>query len=240
MHASSLFTVVPAKAGTQGERRAVALGPRFRGDDERERFTFPESGVMQPADISLWRRQTRDRLITARMALGGEQRRRWGGEIERRLAALLGGLAGRVVGLYWPHRAEVDPRPLADELWSQGRTLALPAIVERHGALEYRAWHRDAEMERGLYDIPAPKARDVVRPDIIVVPLVGFDAANYRLGYGGGYFDRTLAALEPQPVTVGVGFEAALLDTIHPQPHDVAMDFIVTEARLRQREKGGV
>ena len=128
---------------------------------------------MQPADISLWRRQTRDRLVTARMAIGGEQRRRWGGEIERRLAALLGGLAGRVVGLYWPHRAEVDPRPLADELWSQGRILALPAIVERHGALEYRAWRKDAEMERGLYDIPAPKARDVVRPDIIAAGNFG-------------------------------------------------------------------
>jgi 5-formyltetrahydrofolate cyclo-ligase len=68
---------------------------------------------------------------------------------------------------------------------------------------------------------------------------VGFDAANYRLGYGGGYFDRTLAALEPRPVTIGVGFEAALLDTIHPQPHDVAMDFIVTEAKLRQARQGG-
>jgi 5-formyltetrahydrofolate cyclo-ligase len=193
--------------------------------------------ALEPADISLWRRQARDRLITARMALGVEQRRRWESEIERRLASLLGGLAGRVIGLYWPHRAEFDPRPLADALWSQGRLLALPAIVDRRGALEYRAWQRDAEMERGLYDIPVPMIRDIVHPDIIVVPLIGFDAANYRLGYGGGYFDRTLAVLEPRPLSVGVGFEAARLDTIHPQPHDIALDFIVTEAQLRQ--KGG-
>jgi len=205
---------------------------------------LPESALtaaMESApDISVWRRQTRDRLITARLALGAEQRRRWCGEIERRLGSLLGGLAGQVIGLYWPHRAEFDPRPLADELWSQGRTLALPAIVERRGLLEYRAWQKDAEMERGLYDIPAPEAREIVRPDILVVPLVGFDAANYRLGYGGGYFDRTLAALEPRPLAIGVGFEAALLDTIHPQPHDIAMDFIVTEAKLRQSPKGGI
>jgi len=192
------------------------------------------------ADISLWRRRARDRLITARMALSAEQRRRWGGEIERRLASLLGGLPGRVIGLYWPHRAEFDPRPLADALWSQGRIVALPAIVERRGLLEYRAWQKDSEMARGLYDIPAPQARDIVQPDVIVVPLVGFDAANYRLGYGGGYFDRTLAALEPRPRTIGVGFEAALLDTIHPQPHDVALDFIVTEAKLRPDMKGGI
>jgi 5-formyltetrahydrofolate cyclo-ligase len=197
------------------------------------------TGAMDSADIALWRRQARDRLIMQRMALGAEQRRRWSGEIERRLAALLGGLAGRVVGLYWPHRAEIDPRPLADELRPAGRIVALPAIVERHGPLEYRAWQKGAEMERGLYDIPVPQARDIAHPDIIVVPLVGFDAANYRLGYGGGYFDRTLAALEPRPVTIGVGFEAALLDTIHPQPHDVAMDFIVTEAKLRQARQGG-
>ena len=194
---------------------------------------------MEPADIALWRRRVRDRLVMQRMAIGPEQRRRRSGEIERRLTALLGGLAGRIVGLYWPHRAEIDPRPLADELWSAGRIVALPAIVERHGPLEYRVWQKGAEMERGLYDIPVPQARDIVDPDIVVVPLVGFDAANYRLGYGGGYFDRTLAALDPRPVTIGVGFEAALLDTIHPQPHDVAMDFVVTEAKLRQARKGG-
>ena len=195
---------------------------------------------MKPAEIAEWRRQARDRLIMARLAIGAEQRRRWSGEIERRLGALLSGLAGRVIGLYWPHRAEFDPRPLADELWAERRIVALPAIVERRGALEYRAWRKDAEMERGLYDIPAPQARELVRPDIVVVPLVGFDADNYRLGYGGGYFDRTLTALEPRPVTIGTGFEAALLDTIHPQPHDVAMDYIVTEATLRQSRKGGV
>ena len=74
--------------------------------------------AMEPADIALWRRQARDRLIVQRLAIGPEQRRRWSGEIERRLAALLGRLAGRIVGLYWPHRAEIDPRPLADRFFA--------------------------------------------------------------------------------------------------------------------------
>ena len=85
-------------------------------------------------------------------------------------------------------------------------------------------------MVPGPLGIPAPVDTDVVVPDAAFVPLVGFDGAGYRLGYGGGYFDRTLAAAASRPLSIGVGTEAARLPTIHPQPHDIAMDFIVTEA----------
>ena len=190
-------------------------------------------------DPTLWRRQERDRLIAARTAIGAQLRHSWSAEIARRLSALLDRLPGRVVGLYWPHKAEFDPRPLADNLIAQGRSVALPAIVDRRGPLEYRAWQSDAEMENGTFGIPAPKARQVLRPDTLVVPLVGFDAANYRLGYGGGYFDRTLAALDPRPVAIGVGFEASRIATIFPQPHDIALDYIVTEAQLQRKTGGG-
>jgi 5-formyltetrahydrofolate cyclo-ligase len=64
----------------------------------------------------------------------------------------------------------------------------------------------------------------------VLAPLVGFDAAKYRLGYGGGYFDRTLAVLQPRPFAIGIGFQFTRLATVHPQPHDLAMDAIVTEA----------
>ncbi len=190
------------------------------------------------ADTTLWRRQQRDRLIAARMAIGVELHRRWSDDIARRLAALLERVPGCVVGLYWPHKAEFDPRALAQGLIAQGRSVALPAIIDRRGPLEYRAWDRDAEMETGSFGIPAPKRRVAVRPDIIVTPLVGFDAANYRLGYGGGYFDRTLAALDPRPVTIGAGFELSRLATIFPEPHDIALDYIVTEAGLWQKASG--
>ena len=89
-------------------------------------------------------------------------------------------------------------------------------------------------MERGAHGIAEPRERDLVRPEILLVPLVGFDEACHRLGYGGGYFDRTLAALTPPPVTIGIGFELGRLATIGPQAHDIALDFIVTEARLRE------
>jgi 5-formyltetrahydrofolate cyclo-ligase len=150
---------------------------------------------------------------------------------------LLEALPGLAVGLYWPVRAEFDPRPLADRLRAQQRTVSLPAVTARRGSLEYRRWESGADMTAGTYGIPVPKERRLVRPDIVVVPLLGFDSANYRLGYGGGYFDRTIAALDPRPVTIGVGFETARLDTIFPRAHDIAMDIVVTEARLQR--KGG-
>jgi 5-formyltetrahydrofolate cyclo-ligase len=84
-------------------------------------------------------------------------------------------------------------------------------------------------MDVGVYDIPFPKARDILLPDLVLAPPVGFDAARYRLGYGGGYFDRTLAVLQPRPFAIGVGFELGRLTTVYPQPHDLAMDAIVTE-----------
>jgi 5,10-methenyltetrahydrofolate synthetase len=83
-------------------------------------------------------------------------------------------------------------------------------------------------METDHHGIPCPRHES--RPELILVPLNAFDAAGYRLGYGGGYFDRTLAALDPAPLCVGVAFELARTDTTFPQPHDQPMDWIVTEA----------
>jgi 5-formyltetrahydrofolate cyclo-ligase len=83
-------------------------------------------------------------------------------------------------------------------------------------------------MARGIWNIPIPRERNSVRPTALLVPLVGFDAAGYRLGYGGGYYDRPLATLVPKPLTIGVGYELGRLETIYPQPHDIPMDAIVT------------
>jgi 5,10-methenyltetrahydrofolate synthetase len=84
-------------------------------------------------------------------------------------------------------------------------------------------------MERGLWDIPIPAVRELVQPDALIVPLVGFDSACYRLGYGGGYYDRTLAAAVKRPFCVGLGFNAGALSTIFPQMHDIPLDAIVTD-----------
>jgi 5-formyltetrahydrofolate cyclo-ligase len=186
-------------------------------------------------EIRRWRKRERERLVALRLAASPDERRQWSLAIESRLAPLLRSLPGAVIGLYWPIKGEFDPLPLAGDLAAGGRSVALPAVVDRHQPLEYRAWQQGAEMESGMHGIPAPRHRVVLRPDIVLVPLVGFDEANYRLGYGGGYFDRTIAHLAPQPVTIGVGFETARLPTILPQPHDLALDFVITEKRLRAR-----
>ena len=189
---------------------------------------------MDPDAVKLWRRGERERLIALRQALPADERRRWAAHIEAELRAVLADLPG-ILGVYWPFRAEFDPRSLIDWAVASGRAVALPAVVDRHGPLEYRAWKPGETLVDGVWSIPVPEKRDIVTPRVVLAPLVGFDHACYRLGYGGGYFDRTLAALAPRPLAIGIGFDMQLLETIHPQPFDVPMDLIVTETGARRR-----
>ncbi len=184
---------------------------------------------MGAAEVKVWRRQERTRLIDLRMGISPTARREWGARITAELEALLALRTG-ALGVFWPFRAEFDPRPLIEILTAAGRIVALPAVIHRRGPLEYRAWRPGENLVSGVWDIPIPEKREIITPAIVLAPLVGFDAASYRLGYGGGYFDRTLAALAPRPFAIGVGFEFQRLETIHPQPFDIPMDLILTEA----------
>jgi 5-formyltetrahydrofolate cyclo-ligase len=190
---------------------------------------------LQGAELKAWRRSERQRLLARRTAAPPAERRLWGDEIEAKLRALL--LEGRVVtlGVYWPFQAEFDPRALIDWVIAQGFAVALPAVVDKKGPLEYRAWRPGEALVDGVWNIPIPQVRHVVVPQAVLAPLVGFDRQCYRLGYGGGYFDRTLAALSPRPLAIGVGFEMSHIETIFPQPFDIPMDVIVTEAQIRRR-----
>jgi 5,10-methenyltetrahydrofolate synthetase len=85
-------------------------------------------------------------------------------------------------------------------------------------------------MQVGVYDIPYPAEGSVVQPDALLIPMVGFDAVGYRLGYGGGYYDRTVASLAPRPCLIGVSYELGRIETIRPLTHDIRMDYVVTEA----------
>ena len=111
-----------------------------------------------------------------------------------------------------------------------GLRACLPVIVDNGLPLEFREWTPHSEMVEDRYGIHAPARGETRHPDVILMPLNAFDEAGYRLGYGGGYFDRSLAALLPRPKAIGVGFELARVDSIRPQPYDLPMDFIVTEA----------
>ena len=189
---------------------------------------------MNPDEVKRWRRSERERLLAWRQAMPPEERRRFGAQIEAALRELLADRPG-ILGVYWPFRAEFDPRKLIDWAVAAGRGIALPVVVDKKGPLEYRAWRPGETLVDGVWGIPVPERRDVVTPAIVLAPLVGFDRDGYRLGYGGGYFDRTLAALTPRPLAIGVGFAEQAIATIYPQPFDVPMAAIVTEAGVRWR-----
>src|SRR5215207_4707350 len=156
-------------------------------------------------DVAVWRRELRARLIDERLQISAETHEHASRVIERRLDDLLGSFPPQILSCYWPFKAEVDLRPLMELLRGKGWITALPSVVGPRKPLEFLRWLGDAEMDAGVYGILVPRVREVVRPDIIVMPLVGFDAQNYRLGYGAGYFDITLAGLEPRPQSIGVG-----------------------------------
>lgn len=189
-------------------------------------------------EIRQWRKAQREALLRARVDAGAEKRKAWSAIIEPQLRQIVAERRAGSIGFYWPFKGEFDPRPLARDLVAAGTTMALPTVVQPKTPLEFRRWTPGIEMEIGVYDIPFPKARNVVQPELLLVPLVGFDAAGYRLGYGGGYYDRTIASYAARPFALAVGFELSRLETIFPQDHDLPMDVIVTEAGLWRRTKG--
>jgi 5-formyltetrahydrofolate cyclo-ligase len=192
-------------------------------------------GRLQGAELKAWRRSERQRLLALRTAAPPVERRLWGAEIEAKLRTLLLERPVMTLGVYWPFQAEFDPRALIDWVIAQGFAVALPAVVDKKGPLEYRAWRPGEALVDGVWNIPIPEAREVVLPQTVLAPLVGFDRQCYRLGYGGGYFDRTLAAFSTRPLAIGVGFEMSQIQTIFPQSFDIPMDVILTEARILRR-----
>ncbi|NDH51557.1 MAG: 5-formyltetrahydrofolate cyclo-ligase [Betaproteobacteria bacterium] len=196
---------------------------------------------MNRADaVGTWRRAQRSALGAQRMAAPADQRRGWSRTITTLLQQAFPMLGQSSIGFYWPFRGEFDPR-FAIFGWRRlGAQAALPVVVRKDAALEFRAWWPGVATARGVYDLPIPQDTAVVRPDALLIPPLGFDAQGFRLGYGGGYFDRTLAAMQPQPLKIGVAFELSRMPTIRPQAHDIAMDFIVTEAGVHAVGENGL
>ncbi|MGQ0656781.1 MAG: 5-formyltetrahydrofolate cyclo-ligase [Chromatiales bacterium] len=184
--------------------------------------------------IRRWRQTRRTALIDARIHAGGKRRREWAQAIMPRVNSILADLEPGIVGFYWPFKGEFDARGLVRELLEQGWRAALPAVIEPRTPLEFRHWAPDTRLVPGVWKIPMPEERHLLAPTLLLVPLVGFDPGRYRLGYGGGYYDRTLASLTPRPLTLGIGYERCRLGTIFPQPHDIRMDIVVTEAATRR------
>ena len=186
-----------------------------------------------PSPASL-RKSLRETAIATREAVPPARRAAWTRRIETHLAALLETLAPACLGFCWPHRGEPDLRAWVGRWLAAhpGRTATIPAVTEKATPMVFRLWAPGTPMTRDRHGIPIPAHGSETRPEVLLVPVNAFDDKGYRLGYGGGYFDRTLEALTPAPVKVGVGFELARVATTHPQPHDHPMDWIVTEAGI--------
>jgi 5,10-methenyltetrahydrofolate synthetase len=142
-----------------------------------------------------------------------------------------------VIGAYWPIKGEFDPLPalhrwkedgeLLDE--PQPRRIGLPVVDKQHRTLKFHAWFPGCYMEEDAYGIPKPKDTEVIVPTLLFVPCVGYGPGGFRLGYGGGFYDRTLANLQPKPYTVGLGFSNGFIDDLEPEPHDVPLDAMLTD-----------
>lgn len=199
---------------------------------------------MPAAALKHWRKTERERLVAARMALDAAQLSRLRAAIDAHLERAFPWLAKSVVAFCWPYRNEYDARHLVRQLRDRGARTLLPVVVGNKQPLVFRPWKPGDVLAKGVYDIPYPASGETVVPDVVLAPMNGFDLGGCRLGYGGGFFDRTLAALraggQTRPLAIGVTYELARLQTIHPQPYDIPMDFVVTERGVYERRAGAL
>lgn len=149
-------------------------------------------------------------------------------------------LVGRpdtVIGAYWPIKGEFDPLP-ALHRWkedgelleqTQRRRIGLPVVNKADKTMTFHAWYPGCPMEEDAYGIPKPKDTEVIVPTLLFAPCVGYGPGGYRLGYGGGFYDRMLANLQPKPFVVGLGYGVGFVGELEPEPHDVPLDAILND-----------
>lgn len=187
---------------------------------------------------ALLRGEAKARRRAACLALGADGATQIGTAIRDRFMAQLAPAGRVVVGTYWPFGEEVDSRPLLNRLHELGHVCAIAAVVARGRPLAFRRWHPGQQFVRGTLGEPAaPPDAPEEKPELLLVPLLAFDRRGYRLGYGGGYFDRTIAVLRAAPDMAGVGgvtavgmaYAAQEVPALPTEHHDQRLDWIVTE-----------
>lgn len=200
---------------------------------------------------------TRKALVQARLDMPDRLER--ADLLQQVMRIWLVGSPHEVIGAYWPIKGEFDPLPalyrwqedavlgldaLAEALPDQAepaqlanesmasrspRKIGLPVVNKVHKTLVFHAWYPGCPMEEDAYGIPKPKDTEVIVPTLLFVPCVGYGPGGYRLGYGGGFYDRTLATLSPRPFTVGLGFSQGWLPDMEPEPHDMPLDVVLND-----------
>lgn len=179
----------------------------------------------------------RQAAFQQRMSLSPEARAEWSAQMTARfLDAVELPPAGAVISGYIPVNNEIDVIPLMTELVARGYRCTVPYNIERDHVLTFLEWTPDTVLHLGLYDIPQPDpaVAEELMPDMLIVPMVAFDAACHRIGYGSGYFDRTFAHLEKIQKfrAIGVAFEAQKHDRVPVEQFDYQLDAVVTEAGI--------
>jgi len=183
---------------------------------------------MEEEEGKFERHELRDKLLTARQAMANRA------DVERaltaRVARWLRTMPVTRLAFFWPIRGKPDLRRVVLAWLGEDvqRRAGLPVIVDK--LLEFAPWSADTQMMQGPLGIAQPSRHARMTPQLLLIPCVGIDSLRYRLGFGGGYYDRTLAVLNPRPVTVGIAFECTRVNTIKPQPHDVRLDLVITES----------
>jgi 5,10-methenyltetrahydrofolate synthetase len=189
-------------------------------------------------DVARFRRAERVRLLAEREISVSARARAVAG-VTRVLKAVLAPEAGLAVAVYWPIRGELDLRDWMRGLHAAGARVLLPVVVEKAAPLVFRRWVPGGRMVRGTWNIPVPAEGAEELPEVVIAPLLGVDDSCYRLGNGGGYYDRTLAALSPRPRVIGVGLAGCRIPTIFPMPWDVPMDEVVLSDGTRMLRRDG-
>ncbi|UWR39482.1 5-formyltetrahydrofolate cyclo-ligase [Sulfitobacter sp. W074] len=187
-------------------------------------------------DVARFRAVERARLLEARRHLSVQQRSEETRSLAAKLETLVAPQKGMRIAVYWPIRGEPDLRDWMAKTHAAGATILLPVVAEKNAPLSFRAWQPGCAMARGVWNIPVPACGAEAVPDIVISPLLGVDDACFRLGNGGGYYDRTLAQFDPLPKVIGVGFSNCLIPTIFPMPWDIPMDRVVlSDGPVRDR-----
>lgn len=191
---------------------------------------IPRNPSAPPAPEANGKAALRKQLLAARRALEPGTRAAWDRELCTQVVAWWRASRAPALGVYWPLRDEPDLHPAYAELARLGVRLLLPVVVERHAALEFADWRIGEAMVKDGMGVAVPaELRLEPYPPALLVPCLGFNGARYRLGYGGGFYDRTLARA-PRPATVGVAY-ACMQAEFAADSHDVALDVVITETR---------
>jgi len=177
-----------------------------------------------------WRSAMRREMVARRQAMDATTHARASADLVAHLLNLPVIEPGTTLGFCWPIKQEPDVLAAIVHWRMAGCRVALAVVVAEAEALGFREWSPQTPMANDRYGIPTPQSGDWLLPGVLLLPLNAFDAGGYRLGYGGGYFDRTLARLQPRPLAIGVGFEINRVASIRPQAHDQRLDWVVTEA----------